>query len=1183
MNGFRGALVALVAGAALVVPAAATAADTGLDAYRVKATAKNIKALAKAGFDVTEGRNRKTGLIEVVGTKRQITATKLEAERVEAKSSSGTRRGAGEADPTAGASDADWVVWTKYDAVDGDDKEQYTEQYARLVEENPGLVAKRVTGTTYNGREIIALQVTKDATGADIPGRPAVLYNAQQHAREWLAGETCRRTLEYFVTNYGKGTSAGREVTPLVDNNELWFVCINNPDGFEFTFTPGNRLWRKNLRDNNNDGTIAVGDGVDPNRNFSSNWGLDDDGSSPEPASETYRGPSPASEPETKAMEALFAEIHPVFQKNDHTAAELLLYPQGFQQDTPTADHEIFEALAGDPFKPGIEGFLPELSAGLYITNGDFTDWAYSHEKTLSYTPEGTSAEDPNVTGFEYADSPLQVRQEFQRHLPFILDLAKSADDPTEPESHLGNTAADFTVDSFAYSYGDPQQVQATVKRKLGDVTMRFRINGGETLSVPTKEFTGGERYFKNDAVYYHRVRGFVSGTQPNDKVEVWFTTAGGKASDHFTYTAVSESNKPVLLLSNEDWSGKIPNPAPLAGPTYLEEYKALLNGAGVAYDVYDVDCPTKPGGPCTGGRVAPDELGILSHYSHVVWYTGDDQLVREPDAPGGSGMSKLGVDTQNRVRDFVNEGGKLFFTGEFAGTPFTQGYVYNPFQAEENGAYCNTSDQCIAVQDDFLQYYLGANRYMSDLGSDPDGNPYGVKGFNAPFVSGPFELVPSHTAGFLVTSSVYDPATYPQWTGSQKALGWDRPGSPFDPFTGDWFASAGGDDGTYKRLSRSVDLTGKTSATLSFRTSFDIETDYDYMFVEIHTVGQNDWTTLEEKNGHTTQGVGYSCPSTGPLASNWQSLHPFLARYQTKTPDGSDCTPTGTTGAWWAATGNSGGWQLWELDIPAAYLGKNVQIAITMATDPGSLGLGQWVDDTTLTTNTGELFSTSFEAGFDGWSTPAPPPGTVRQEPTWTRQEGVPFVEAAATTTPDTVYTGFGLEKVVGQANQVTLLKEAITHLGTPAKPAFSAPTPTKEPPAGGGGGGGGGVTPPPAVVPPALVPKGPLVAIAARDLRASRTGVVKLRLGCPKAALTQCRSTVRLASGKRRLGSKTATIRPGQTSTVSVKLSRTARRLLARRKRLRVQVTVDATDAANVRGTSTRRVTLRPAKARR
>ncbi len=443
-----------VAAAAMACSAApALAASGDLNAYRIEATGKNLRALAEAGFDVTEGRNAKRGTVDVVATATQMSRLKVDARKVvdsAGRSAADRSRlkipGVGtndvpQDDATAGASDTNYTVWRKYDAFDEPDDpdhpenehEQYTEFYDRMVAEHPDLVAKRVVGQTYGDRDIIALQVTKNPTGADVAGKPAVLYNAMQHAREWLAGETCKRTLSYFVDNYGKTTSAGLEVTPLVDNNELWFVCVNNPDGYEYTFTDGNRLWRKNLRDNDNSGTIELGDGVDPNRNFSANWGRDNEGSSNDPTTETYRGPGPASEPETQAMQDLFAEIHPVWQKNDHTAAELLLYPQGFQQDTPTADNEIFTALAGDPFKPGIEGFLPELSAGLYITNGDFTDWAYSTQKTLSYTPEGTEAEDPNVTGFEYPDSEQQIQQEFRRHLPFVLDLAKSAKDPTEP------------------------------------------------------------------------------------------------------------------------------------------------------------------------------------------------------------------------------------------------------------------------------------------------------------------------------------------------------------------------------------------------------------------------------------------------------------------------------------------------------------------------------------------------------------------------------------------------------------------------------------------------------------------------------------------------------------------------------------------------------------------------------
>ena len=143
-------------------------------------------------------------------------------------------------------------------------------------------------------------------------------------------------------------------------------------------------------------------------------------------------------------------------------------------------------------------------------------------------------------------------------------------------------------------------------------------------------------------------------------------------------------------------------------------------------YDVYDVDAH---------GRRAPDPLGVLGHYSHVVWYTGDDYVPREPDAPGGSGITKRAVDTQNAVRDFINDGGKLFYTGKNAGRVFAEGYAYNPFQDEE-GTYCQDDNPtCIIVQDDFLQYWLGAYRYVGGAGQDPaDDSIFPVEGTAGPF-----------------------------------------------------------------------------------------------------------------------------------------------------------------------------------------------------------------------------------------------------------------------------------------------------------------------------------------------------------------------------------------------------------------------------------------------------------------
>ena len=63
-----------------------------------------------------------------------------------------------------------------------------------------------------------------------------------------------------------------------------------------------NRFWRKTLRDNDGNGTYGDNqDGVDPNRNYPTKRGIDEEGASNSFATATYRGPFPLSEPEDLA------------------------------------------------------------------------------------------------------------------------------------------------------------------------------------------------------------------------------------------------------------------------------------------------------------------------------------------------------------------------------------------------------------------------------------------------------------------------------------------------------------------------------------------------------------------------------------------------------------------------------------------------------------------------------------------------------------------------------------------------------------------------------------------------------------------------------------------------------------------------------------------------------------------
>lgn len=138
------------------------------------------------------------------------------------------------------------------------------------------------------------MRLTSEKIGGN---KPQVLFLATHHAREWVAAEMAMRLIKYLTSSYGSDT----RVTELLDTIEVWVIPVGNPDGYQYTFTT-ERLWRKNLRDNDGDGQITIADGVDLNRNFDSRWGYDDEGSSPSWSDQTYRGTAPNSEPETQAV-----------------------------------------------------------------------------------------------------------------------------------------------------------------------------------------------------------------------------------------------------------------------------------------------------------------------------------------------------------------------------------------------------------------------------------------------------------------------------------------------------------------------------------------------------------------------------------------------------------------------------------------------------------------------------------------------------------------------------------------------------------------------------------------------------------------------------------------------------------------------------------------------------------------
>ncbi len=237
-------------------------------------------------------------------------------------------------------------------------------------------------GQSHEGRDIWCFRVSDNPSVDE--NEPEILIDGMHHAREIMASEFPIMFAEYLAQNYGTDP----QITWLLDNRELYIIPIINPDGVaynESTNPNGGGMWRKNRR--NNGGGIY---GVDPNRNYPYQWGLDNSGSSPDPDSDVYRGPSAGSEPEVQALMNFFNSHHIITHDSVHSYSNLTLYPWGYT-NTPTAHHSTFVHMADqmtmyNGYEPGQPGVI------LYNVNGGTNDWVYGatedHDFAFSFTNE---------------------------------------------------------------------------------------------------------------------------------------------------------------------------------------------------------------------------------------------------------------------------------------------------------------------------------------------------------------------------------------------------------------------------------------------------------------------------------------------------------------------------------------------------------------------------------------------------------------------------------------------------------------------------------------------------------------------------------------------------------------------------------------------------------------------------
>ena len=151
--------------------------------------------------------------------------------------------------------------------------------------------------------------------------------------------------------------------------------------------------------------------------------------------------------------------------------------------------------------------------------------------------------------------------------------------------------------------------------------------------------------------------------------------------------------------------------------------------------------------------------------------------------------------------------------------------------------------------------------------------------------------------------------------------------------------------------------------------------------------MGQDDWTTLPDANGHTSQSTGPNDPDLASCPAGWRELHRGSTTTRRSTARGA-CTPHRHDRRWNAASGRSAGWEQWSIDL-GAYAGKQVEISIAYAR-----ATGRYRDSARSSTTAAPdgCAATSFEDGLGGWTVAGPPAASRRTRTTSSaRQAGLP------------------------------------------------------------------------------------------------------------------------------------------------------------------------------------------------
>jgi extracellular matrix protein 14 len=251
----------------------------------------------------------------------------------------------------------------------------------------PSLVRVTSVGTSYEGRDIVALQVGVEHAASQ-SSRKALVVTGGLHAREWISTTTANYVAWSFITQYGKD----HVVTKFLDEFDIYFIPVVNPDGVDYTWNT-DRLWRKSRQDTR----VQLCRGMDLDRAFGYEW--DGRGAAGDPCSETYGGSEPFQAVEAQQL-AGWAQARSkqgiVFEGlvDLHSYSQQILFPYSYSCSVDPPNLENLEELGVGLAKAirlasgeiySVASACEGITGQVESSGGSAIDWFY-HELHARYS-----------------------------------------------------------------------------------------------------------------------------------------------------------------------------------------------------------------------------------------------------------------------------------------------------------------------------------------------------------------------------------------------------------------------------------------------------------------------------------------------------------------------------------------------------------------------------------------------------------------------------------------------------------------------------------------------------------------------------------------------------------------------------------------------------------------------------